>query len=60
MPDKKFKIFSRKFDNFQGPTMVFQGIFKIPTTGRGGWVKAKLYTTFVNVVKNANRCRLQS
>ena len=49
-----FRLFSRNFEKFQSPTMVFQGIFrifKIPTMG-GWWAKLKLYTTFVNVVKN--------
>ena len=49
-----FRVFSQKFGNFQGQTMVFQGIFNIfkQWGGADGWVKAKPNTTFVNLVKN--------
>ena len=53
-----FMLFSRKFGNFQGSTMVSQGIFKIPTMVGGQ--KTKLYTIFVNVVKNTSKKPLKS
>ena len=59
-----FRLFLLKFENLQGSTMVFQNIFKIfkipkMEGGGGGWAKLKLYTTFVNVVKNTDGIQSQ-